>query len=233
MTQRNTANPRVGALRGAIQRTVDIDEDIIVIPIESIISIKSSSEVIKGETECRNVRVRTPSPPPKVSCCKKILRCCCCGCCCSKKKVSKRPEEIVTTISDQKAQRKILITIEYIRYNNIHSPSHVRVLTAADQAEFYRQHFYKDILLFYLLNNDVFEQYDFDLKREQASTLCRLVTQLKATVGHYPDEPTLRRIISKPDTLAIGNQADETMGRLTGPATVTTTLELTMTSDRF
>jgi hypothetical protein len=47
-------------------------------------------------------------------------------------------------------------------------------------------------------------------------------------VGHYPDESTLEMIISKRDNLAIGDPPIETIGRLTGPGRITTSLELTV-----
>jgi hypothetical protein len=235
-TQRDTADRHRGPSRGALQLIVEAEEDTIVIPIESIISIKSSSEVKKEEIEGRNVRISTP-PPSKLSCWQKLKRWCITLFCrnCMTKQSSKKSEEIIRTILNQEAQRYILITIEYIRYSNIDSPSHVRVLPQSDQAAFFNKHFNMDMdpLQFYLLNNNVFEQTDFNLKREQASILCRLVTQLKAMGGHYPDELALERIISNPNILAIGDPVEETMTRFTGPGRITTTVELTMLTERF
>jgi hypothetical protein len=230
-TQRDTADRHLGPLRGAERRRLELEEDIIIIPIESIISIESSSEVKKEETEYKNVRVRTP-PSVKLSCGKRCIRWCCITFCCYdcfKNQLSMKSEEIITTISNQQAERKILITIEYVHYSYIDTPSHVRVLGTNDQLEFYKGRFRTDPpLKFYLLDNNEYEQTDFDLKRMQAATLCRLVTQLKSMTPRYPDESTLQMIINKPDSLTIGDEAQETITRLAGPARITTGLELTI-----
>ena len=218
-TERDNADRHIGLSRGMEHRKLEQEEQVIVIPVESIILIKYSGEVKKEETEHKNVRLKTP-PPDKLSCCGKVSQWCsktfCCCCDDSKTQVYKEPEQIITTISNQEAERKILITIAYIRYSNIDTASHIRVLSTADQQSFYKDHFYTDTLQFYLLDNYDFEPVDFDLKRMQASILCRLVTQLKTMNGHYPDEPTLEMIISRQDNLAIGDPPQETFQRLTG-----------------
>jgi len=120
-------------------------------------------------------------------------------------------------IANREAERKILITIEYIRYSNIHTPSHVRVLSVPDQSAFYKEHIHSDTLQLYLLDNHEFEKANFDAKQTQASTICRLVTQLKSMIGHYPDEPTLNQIIGKQGILTIGDPPQETIQPLDVP----------------
>jgi hypothetical protein len=231
-TERDTADRHIGPSRGAEQHRIEVDEEVFVLPIESILSIKYSTEIKKGHTVAKNVRLKTPPPPVKLSCCEKIgqwckTTFCCCGCCDDPKaKVHVEPEQIMTTITDKEAERKILITIEYVHYSNIDTPSHVRVLGTTDQLEFYKEHLHIETLKFYLLDNYEYEQTDFDLKRMQASTLCRLVTQLKTMTGHYPDESTLQMIIGKRDNLAIGDPSKETIVPLVGPGTSTTHLQI-------
>ena len=239
-TDRDNADRHLGPSRGGERRRMERDEEVIVLPVESIISIKYSSEIKKEETEHRNVRLRTPPLPIKLGCWQRISQWCnktfCCCCCCndSKGQVHHEPEQIITTISNQEAERKILITMEYIRYSNIDTPSHVRVFSPSDQFDFYRRNFHKiEPLEFYLLDNYDFEQADFDFKRMQASTLCRLVTQLKAMIGHYSDEPTLGMIIGKRGNLAVGDPPQETIGRLTGSGRITISIEVTVIRDRF
>jgi hypothetical protein len=82
-------------------------------------------------------------------------------------------------------------------------------LSPSDQLDFYKKNFHKEPLEFYLLENKDFEQADFDFKRMQGSTLCRLVTQLKTMADHYPDEATLEEMISKHDHLAVGDPPQE------------------------
>jgi hypothetical protein len=231
-TERDNADRHIGPSRGAENHKIELEEDVLVIPIESILSIKYSSEVKKGHTEFKNVRLKTPPPPIKLSRCETIRQWCNkTFCCCrhdSKSQVHIEPEKIMTTISGHEAERKILITIEYLRYSNIDTPSHVRVLGTTDQLAYYKEHLFTDTLKFYLLDNRDLEPEDFDLKRMQASTLCRLVTQLKTMVGHYPDEPTLQMIIGKRDHLAIGDPPRETIQRLVGSGRTTTELELSV-----
>jgi hypothetical protein len=228
-TERDNADHRLGPSRGNTRRRLEIDEETIFIPIESILSIKHSSEIKKGHTEYQHVLVERPQHV-KLSCCGEIKQWCCkTFCCCcnnSDRRVHNGPEKIVTTISGEEAERKIIITIEYIRYSNIHTPSHVRVLAVSDQTAFYKENFHQETLQFYLLDSDDYQQTDFDLKHMQASILCRLVTDLKAMMGHYPDESTLQTLISKHDGLAIGDPPRETLGQLTGLGQVSTRMEL-------
>ncbi|CAF4282701.1 unnamed protein product [Rotaria sp. Silwood2] len=230
-TARDTADHHLGPAGGVERRKLELEEEITVIPIESIISIKSASDVKKGQTEYKTLRQKTPVVI-QLSCCERIVRwcnrtfCCCC-CCCdnSNHQINNEPEQIITTISNQEAERKILITIEYIRYSNIHTPSHIRVLPTTDQGTFYKEHLHTDILKFYLLDNIDFEQIDFDVKRMQAATLCRLVTQLKSMIGHYPNEQTLEQLINRQGSLAIGDPPKETIERLLNPGKTVKSLE--------
>ncbi len=230
-TERNNADHYLGPSRGAARRRLEIDEETIMIPVESIISMKYSSEIKKGHTEFQRVVLERPQNV-RLSCCQKITGWCnktfCCCCDNSDRRIHTKPEQVVTTISGEEAQRRILITIEYIRYSNIHTPSHVRVLSALDQATFYKENLHTDILQFYLLDNCDFEQTAFDLKRMQASVLCRMVTQLKAMIGNYPDESILQTIISKHSTLAIGDPPKENLERLVGPGQVSTSMEVSV-----
>ena len=183
-TQRDNADRHIGPSRGVEQQTTEREEEVIVIPIEPITLIKYASEVKKGETKRKNVRLRTPPLPVKLSCCGRVSQWCSktFSCCCddSKTQVHKKPEQIVTTIANQEADRKILITIEYMRYSNVHIPSTVLALSSNSKQTFNKQQLQKEMLQFYLFESHQFEHTDFDLKQTQASTLCRLITQLKA-----------------------------------------------------
>jgi hypothetical protein len=125
----------------------------------------------------------------------------------------------------QKSDRVILITIEYIRYNNIDTPSYFRALAPTDAAVYYKENLHTDTLKFYLVNNQDFEQTDFNSKRAQGASLCRLVTQLKAMDGQYPDESTLENIITKHEIQVVGDPPKETMERLVGPGRTSASLE--------
>jgi hypothetical protein len=160
--------------------------------------------------------LKTPPPPVELSCCGKLSQWCsktvCCCCDNSKNQVHRFSEQIVTTISGKEAVRRILIIIEYIRYSNINTPSHIRVLGSDDQLTFYKERLHADTLQFYLLDNHDFENNDYVLKQAQAASLCRLVTQLKAMVGQYPDAAALEKIGGKRDDLVIGEPPNEAIG---------------------
>jgi hypothetical protein len=230
-TERDAADRHLGPTHGAERRNIDIDEQIIVLPIESILSIKYSSEVKKGHTEFRHARLEASLPPVKLSCCKSCSQWCGKTFCCRKypnNRIRNGPEQIMTMISGQEAERWILITIEYVRYSNIDTPSHLRVLSIDAQHAFYKENLHKDILEFYLIDNNEYEQADFDLKRKQGATLCRLVTQLKSMVGHYPDEATLEIIIGKHETLTIGDPPKESIERMIGTGTAIKSSQVTV-----
>ena len=231
-TERDNADHHIGPTRGAARRKIEMDEEITVIPVESVLSIKYTSEIKKGLTESRHVVVDKPAPVQRTCCeriggwCKRTFCCCCNN---SDQKIHPGPEKVVTTISNEQAERKILVTIEHIRYSNIHTPSHIRVLQTSDQFGFFKENLHTDILKFYLLDNCDFEQENFNFKQMQASTLCRLVTQLKSMIGHYPDESTLKQIIGKEATLVIGDAPQETIEQLTGPGQINrTSLNMTV-----
>jgi hypothetical protein len=180
--------------------------------------MKYSGEIKKELTEQMHARLKTPPPPVDFSCCSKMnLWCCKTFCCCCDNQVHVDPVRTIAQIVDEKGERVILITIEYIRYNNINTPSYFNALTTADANVYYRERLHTDILKFYVLNNQDFEQTNFDLKRAQGATLCRLVTHLKAMAGQYPDESTLQNIISKQEIQVIGDPPQESLNHLVGP----------------
>jgi hypothetical protein len=230
-TERDNADRHVGPLRGTEHRKFELEEEILYIPIESIISIKYSGEIKKELTEQTHLRINTPPPPVDLSCCDKMSQWCCktfcCCCCCndSKNQVHNGPQRTNVQVVGEKGQRVILITIEYIRYSNIDTPSYFGALATTDAAAYYKDHLHTDTLKFYLVNNQDFEQVDFDSKRIQGATLCRLVTQLKTMAGKYPDEPTLESIINKHEIQAIGDPPKENLDRLVGHGSNTISLE--------
>jgi hypothetical protein len=228
-TQRDNADRHTGPLHGTEHRQIELGEEIQCIPIESIISIKYSGEVRKELTEKVHTRIPTPPPSVRLSCCQKVNQWCsktfCCCCNKSKNQVHIDSGRTVVEIVGEKGERVILISIEYIRYHNINTPSYFNALATADATSYYKDHLHTDKLNFYLLNNQDFDQTDFNLKRAQGSTLCRLVTLLKAMDGEYPDESTLENIIDKHEIQTIGDPPKETMDKIVGHGTTTTTVE--------
>ncbi len=103
------------------------------------------------------MHLRIPPLPIKLSYCQRIdQRCDKTFCWCyidSKRQIHHEPEQIITTISNQEAERKILIKMECIRYIDIDTPSRIRVLSPSDQLDFYKDNFHKDALKYCLLDN--------------------------------------------------------------------------------
>lgn len=206
----NTRDDRIGPLRGIEHRQLELDEEIQCIPIESILSIKYTGEIRKQLTEQTHA-VLEQITPRKLSCGEKFQRWCCCKT--MNNQVHTDTGQTISQIVDEKGERVILMTIEYIRYNHINSPSYFNVLPNDDAMNFYREHFHQDVLKFYLLNNHDFDRTNFDVKRAQGATFCRLVTQLKAMVDQYPNDATLETIIRKQEIQAIGDPLQETLNR--------------------
>jgi hypothetical protein len=229
-TERDSADRHLGPLRGVEHRQIELGEEIQCIPIESIISIKYSGEVKKELTEQAHARIRTPPPPVQLSCCQKMSQWCsktlCCCCNESNNQVHINPDHTTVQVVDEKGERFILITIEYIRYSNINTPSYFGALATTDAAAYYKDHLHTDTLKFYILNNHDFEQADFDLKRAQGATLCRLITLLKAMSGQYPDEAALADIINKHEIQTVGDSPRENLDKLIGHGRATASLEL-------
>jgi hypothetical protein len=227
-TKRDNADRRLESLVGVEHKQLELEEDIIVIPIESILSIKAATEVNRKQTERRQLRARTPIQSQPLSCCAKCSQWCCRAfCCCnpSDAKVHNEPE-VVTTIEGENADRKVLVTIEYIRYSNIDTPSHVRALDTVDRTAFYKENFHTETLKFYLLDSSEFDATNFELRREQGAKLCRIVTQLKTMVRNYPDEQKLLQIINHNSEFAIGESPKETISSIAAPTMVLQKLEV-------
>lgn len=227
-TERDNADRDLGPTAGSERRYFEREEEIIVIPVESILSIKITDEVKKGQTQIIHIR-REKTPEIKLSCCGKIKKWCavtfcCCDCsdCCRRyhdrwnKKIQPKPPQLIPQITNRTAERRILVTIEQIHYSNIHTPSHTRVLTVPDQTGFFKERFQPELLLFYLLDDANFDEKQFDSYRMQAAILCRLVTELKAMIGSYPDESALKELITKRSLFSTGDIPNEALEELAG-----------------
>ena len=224
-TQRDNANRSTNPVRGVTHLKAEVDESTVLIPVESILSIQYSTEIKKGCTETQCI-VRDIPRQVEYSCCDRVKNWChrafCC--CCDGEKLKKqesKPDKIVTTVTDEHAERKIIVTIEYVHYSNIHTPSHIRVLQTSDQAEFYQKRLHSETLKFYLTVSRQTEQDNFHIRQKEAAMLCRLVTQLKSMIGHYPDEQTLEQIVNKRSALTIGEPPTETIQRINPAGSIT------------
>ncbi|CAF1552077.1 unnamed protein product, partial [Didymodactylos carnosus] len=192
----------LGPVSTSKEENMSADEEVIIIPVEDILSIKYTSDIkkhVKAQDHSRLVPVADTK-----GCCD-AFRCCCC----KKKKVEPIREN--TIIESKDAQRVITVHIEYSKYSNLDSASNARLLSSADQVAFYKNAFKPDITLkFYLINNTEFEQANFNRKKEQAENLCRTIMQLKAMkVNNYPNPEELQKIIHQPISEVFGDPLEE------------------------
>lgn len=126
----------------------------------------------------------------------------CCDClrcwCCRKKRLTKlvRTTEVLT---EQDVGRVITISIEYSKYSNPDSATNVRLQSWEDQAIYYKQICQpRTDLKFNLVDNTETDPKNFEVKRQQAEALCRIVMQLKGMQNNYPSEKELDSILDQP-----------------------------------
>jgi hypothetical protein len=193
------------------QGNIGIDEEIQMIPVEDIISIKVASE-IKIVVDNQTTRTAKDLPPEDLSCCETLQKCCIrrvCYCCCTEKKVA--PEFVENTQRTEKAARRIVVTIKHVRHSNVDTPTNVRVLSAIRQAAFYEEQLAVDTVKFYYLHNTEVEKNEYNKQLQDSETLARIIIQLKAMNGHYPDVPQLEQIINQQQIRLFGIELDETL----------------------
>ncbi|UJR19844.1 hypothetical protein I4U23_022977 [Adineta vaga] len=142
-----------GILRAETQDKMKFerDEDILILPVEDIMSITVSSEIkeMVDQAEVRYIK----NPSSKVNLISyhsrgryfmRNLLCCTCH------QTQEIPQEVTNKTVVKNATRFILVTIEYLRYGSVHTPSNVKVLSRDQQAAFYQKHMFRcdQILLF-------------------------------------------------------------------------------------
>jgi hypothetical protein len=137
-----------------------------------------------------------PIPKEKKDCCTSCVGPFRCWCCRKKKLVDiiKR----TNTVSEREAERVIIITIEYNKYSNLDSATNTRLLSTDEQFAYYKDKFKPDAeMKFCLVNSTEVDPTNFELKREEAKTLCRTVMQLKGMRNHYPSDNELDKILDQ------------------------------------
>ena len=106
-------------------------------------------------------------------------------------------EQVVEEEVEKEATRAIRMTIKHLSHSLVHTPSNVAVLSADKQKEFYEKQLNVETLQFYYLQSGLFEETDFNNELEQSEALARIVMQLKAISGQYPDPNQLKEIIQQ------------------------------------
>ena len=189
-TTTTTPNVILGSATSSNVRKQETDEKVRCIPIEDIISISYSTDVKKEFETIETKRERPPTPKAKLSCCGRVKECCvetccrfeCCPCKCCRRPPPKQPRIDTTTKQNVTAKRMILIEMRFVRYTNIHIPSHIEALSEQKKKDFIAENFHTDKIEFYLVNNTDKVDDDVTLKSQQAEELICLVTQLRNMV---------------------------------------------------
>ncbi|CAF1604873.1 unnamed protein product [Rotaria magnacalcarata] len=201
---------------------VGVDQNIQMLAIEDILSIKVSTEV-KKEAVQRTNAVLKEKPPEELTGCEKVKSCCTktiCRCC--HEEVPDMPEYNKTTTLKTRANRVIMISIEYVRYGNVDTPSHIRVLSKEKQADFYHKLLHTETIKFYYLQSMNYDEDQFRKYLSDSETLARIVVQLKSMVGHYPDGTQLKTILEQKNVHAFGEGVSEEIQMLQGTGTTST-----------
>ncbi|CAF3052041.1 unnamed protein product [Rotaria socialis] len=172
-----------------------------------IAPIITSSETITRETDRHrhsNVRVEDlPVPKAKSGC----FDCCRCWCC--RLKVLTRIIRRTKIVAEEEAKRFVTITIEYLKYSNLDTPTNTRLLSEQDKLAHYKKKFDQEQKIEFFLFTDTEPQpTKFESKIKQAGEFCRAVMGLKGMRGHYPSPSDLKKIIG-PDE---NNRQDKIIG---------------------
>lgn len=191
------------------ENKIGVDEEIQIIPIEDIISIKVKSEIKKAVKEEKRRWIKT-TPTRDVTFNQQMKNYCikhfCCWCC-EEKKVA--AELLETETKKKEATRCIVITIKHLCHSYVDTPSNVRVLSVVKQAEFYEKQLEVNIIKFSYFQSENFDEVEYNSKLGESETLARIVMQLKAMNGHYPDSSQLEQIIQQQQIRPFGFEIDE------------------------
>ncbi|CAF1021376.1 unnamed protein product [Adineta ricciae] len=158
--------------------------------------VETTIFVINGQPNTTYREEDLPLPEVREGCCTHCTNKCRCWCC--RRNILVKLTKKIHSKAERKAERVITMTVEYVKYSNIDTPSHVRLLTGQEQANFYKDKFHVEKeLKFYLVNNNEFDPTNFDMKKEQAEALCRMIKQLKGMRSKYPSETDLSEILNQ------------------------------------
>ncbi|CAF1091548.1 unnamed protein product [Adineta steineri] len=211
--KRNVA--MLGNVNENVEFKVGVNQDIEMLPIEDILSIKISTEVNKAlEQEQRLVTKQAPQD--ELTCGKRFKNALCC-----RRSVAQAPERQLTKIEKRNATRTITVTIERIHYSLIDTPSHLRAVSEKRQEQFYDENLRKRTIKFHYLKNEIFDENEYTTHLQESEALARLVMQLKAMNKHYPNEDQLKKIIQQNRIHHFGQIVNRDIQTLEGTPDVT------------
>ncbi|CAF0840286.1 unnamed protein product [Adineta ricciae] len=170
------------------------------IPVEDIISIHYTVDLKKSTKLKENMR-QVPVVDQQ--------GCCCCA--------VPKPEHQTEMTTENHVQRMITIHLQYSKHSNLDTVSNARILSGDDRQQFYKDHFQPATeKKFYLVNNIEHDSKDFEQKKLQAESLCRIITQMKgmnvgvpSTSISYPNPQEFQEILSQPHSSVFGDISQE------------------------
>ncbi|CAF0900682.1 unnamed protein product [Adineta steineri] len=210
-TQNNTRNTvMLDNVNENVERKVGVNQDIEMLPIEDILSIKISTEVKKAVEQEQRVVIQQ-APRDELTCGQKLKNALCC-----RGPVAQAPEHRIDRTEKRNATRTITVTIERIHYSLIDTPSHLRAVSERRQEQFYDENLRKRTIKFHYLCNEIFDENEYTMHLRQCEDLARLVMQLKAMSNDYPDEAKLQKIVQQNYIQHYGQTLDREIQNLQG-----------------
>ena len=182
------------------EENFSLDEMVTMIPVEDVISIHYTIDLKKSTKLKENMR-QVPVVGQK--------GCCCCA--------APKPEHQTEMTTENHAQRMITIYLQYSKHSNLDTVSNARILSESDRQQFYKDHFQSATeKKFYLVNNEKYDSKNFEQKKLQAESLCRIIIQMKGmNVGvpltsiSYPNPQELQEILAQPHSSVFGDISQE------------------------
>ncbi|CAF1135098.1 unnamed protein product [Rotaria magnacalcarata] len=140
-----------------------------------------------------------PLPKQEEPCCSPFR----CWCCRVKKLIGLVKRK--NTSGEREARRVIIVTLEYIKYSNLDTPSNTRLLSNGEQLAHYKEKFkLEEQLEFYLFMDTDLNASNFEVKKKEAEDFCRTVMQLKGMRNQYPSENELEQILNQSIKKTVG-----------------------------
>ncbi|CAF1190937.1 unnamed protein product [Adineta ricciae] len=182
------------------EENFSLDEMVTMIPVEDIISIHYTTD-LKKSTKLKENTQQVPVVDQQ--------GCCCCA--------APKPEHQTEMTTENHVHRMITIYLQYSKHSNLDTVSNARILSESDRQQFYKDHLQPAMeKKFYLVNNIEYDSTNFEEKKLQAESLCRIITQLKgmnvgipSTSISYPNPQEFQKILAQSHSSVFGDISQE------------------------
>ena len=148
-------------MHGLSEATIEFDEQVLIIPVDDVISISYRTGYKKGAS-----RVVSNRPvDEQTDCCTGCANDCYdsfCACCCGPRALPRTEDSNVNF----QAQRSIIISIEYVRYRKLQLPSATRSMKKP--TSFDPDNMVIEIIHFYLIDVNEYDQTKIQLSTKSS-----------------------------------------------------------------